>query len=58
MHEADEAFGEELLKAIEELPKETCTKCGYPKPCCLFTPSQLARKKPVCRMCVAKPRNG
>jgi hypothetical protein len=58
MHEVDEAFGEELLQKIEELPKEKCAKCGFDKPCCLFTPSQLKRKQSLCRMCAAKPRNG
>lgn len=57
MNEVDEKFGEELLKKIEELPQATCAKCGFPKQCCLFTPGQLKRKKPVCRMCAAKPRN-
>jgi hypothetical protein len=58
MNAVDEAFGKELLKAIDEMPKTKCAKCEFDKQNCLFTPSQLKRRRPVCRMCAAKPRKG
>lgn len=49
---------EEVYQAIESVPDVVCTKCGLPKHPCLFVPSQLARKRPRCRMCQKKANGG
>lgn len=49
---------DEVMLQIDSVPPVTCVKCEFSKHPCLFTPAQLERKRPICRMCCKKPRGG
>jgi hypothetical protein len=49
---------EQVWQQIEGVPPVKCVKCGHEKTPCLFTPSELKRKSPRCRMCASKPEGG
>lgn len=49
---------DKLFAEIDSVPKVKCAKCGHNKQACLFTPSQLKRKSPLCRMCRYSPKGG
>ncbi len=47
-----------LYESIDAIPKVKCSKCGHDKHPVLFTPSQLKRPHPRCRMCCRKANGG
>jgi hypothetical protein len=49
---------DQVWETIDSIPKVKCAKCEREKVPCLFTPSELKRKSPKCRMCCQKLRGG
>jgi hypothetical protein len=49
---------EETYQVIDSTPKVKCGKCGNDKVPCLFTPGQLKRTNPKCRMCCKRTTGG
>lgn len=49
---------EQVWQQIESVPKVKCVQCEREKAPCLFSPSQLKRTNPRCRMCCYKPKAG
>lgn len=47
---------DQVMQKINEVPDVTCSICEHPKHPVLFTPSELKRKSPRCRVCEARRR--
>lgn len=49
---------DQVWETIDSIPKVKCAKCEREKVPCLFTPSELKRKSPKCRMCCQRLKGG
>lgn len=41
---------------MSDLYTRECSSCLKTKECCLFTPSRLKTKSPICRMCLSEQK--